>query len=353
MSVPSQSHGYCQANLPVVHHEPKLRSEATTDNTAWLDSASHTDTYTITPKYRASDNFVDRGHAASAIPRKDALDSVLSLKEGTELSVGGELDNTTGAQLAACVDPVQLKREVLDLGGIKTGQAQLVPLIEAIGLLLHVRGKEYSFGQEEGELTGVPAGSNYQNTLVQFSAYFDETLAALSNARVAELVELEVEDLSECFSSPSFAPKNATKWPAFSGLAAYLQEKFGHMAAMRSGEKAKQGNGRKKPVLQSAKGLKVIFKWNGGLLMGKVTEVTADPSFSLFDLKAALCNEETSLTIDSVRLSVLGSPLGFHGPAGRYDSTVDQSINVVDCGLVSGIELTLCTVGMPNSSIHY
>ena len=37
----------CQANLPVQHTEPKLRNMGTNDSTKWLDSASHTDTYTI------------------------------------------------------------------------------------------------------------------------------------------------------------------------------------------------------------------------------------------------------------------------------------------------------------------
>lgn len=38
---------HVQANLPVQHAEPKLRNMGTSDGTKWLDSASHTATYTI------------------------------------------------------------------------------------------------------------------------------------------------------------------------------------------------------------------------------------------------------------------------------------------------------------------
>ena len=51
-------HGHHQTNLPVVHGEPQLRNHGTQDSTPWLDSASHTDTYTITERYKVSDEFV-------------------------------------------------------------------------------------------------------------------------------------------------------------------------------------------------------------------------------------------------------------------------------------------------------
>ena len=69
----------------------------------------------------------------------------------------------------------------------ETQSCGLAPLIEAIGVLLHVRG---SFGHRHA--AGVVAGSNYQNTMVQLAAYFEESMAALTSARIAELVDAEV-----------------------------------------------------------------------------------------------------------------------------------------------------------------
>ena len=86
--------------------------------------------------------------------------------------------------------------------------------------------------------------------------------------------------------------------------------------------------------------------------MGKTTEVGVKPTDSIWELKARLCELEPSLSIATVRLHVLGTPIGFHS-GGVYDAEVDKQLSVTDCGLASGVEICLCTVATAAGSLSY
>jgi hypothetical protein len=272
------------------------------------------------------------------------------MQQGAELVVGVQPGDLAEAQLATIVQPAALQAELHMLleknKTDKVGAASLVPLIEAIGLVLHVRGSH-------GVPNGVTPGSNYSNVLVQLAAYFEESLADLANARVAELVDAEVDELAGRFAHPDFFPQPAEQWPAFTKLASFLHTRMGQMARLRSvgvdAERPKpMYRGGEKPTRR----FKVIFKWSGGCTLGKVTELTISPEDSLYDVKVSLCRCEPSLSLESIRLSVLGSPLGFHERNANYDAAADRKVIVGESGLAAGVEITLCTLATAAGSLH-
>jgi len=352
--VPSQSHGYCQANLPTIPdgtpgiQNGLLRNHETIDNTKWLDSASHTDTYTVGDTYKAADDFMTRGHASAPI-RDDCLESILAMQQSSELIVGMQPVDTSEVQLWSELQPAALQTELHTLleRNKETQSCGLAPLIEAIGILLHVRG---SFGHRHA--AGVVAGSNYQNTMVQLAAYFEESMAALTSARIAELVDAEVDELAARFAHPDYLPKPASSWPVFTSLATYLLSRLGHMATVRSAGVESAGPGRMYRGDKPNRKFKVVFKWSGGVTMGKETEVAVNPQDSIFDLKVALCNAEPSLSVAAIRLHVGAAPLGFNTRGANYDPSVDQEIIVGECGLAPGVEITLCTAASAYGSVH-
>jgi len=362
MSVPSQSHGYCQANLPVIPPAgPALyeRSLPDThdDNANWLGSY-WTATGTIGDRHcreervsiSAADNFVARGHATSALPRNDALASVLAMQQGSDLVVGLQPEDSAEMQMVAALQPAALQNELHALieanQQSKVGAASLVPLIEAVGFVLHVRGAHHG----GHHLTGVVAGSNYSNTLVQLASFFEESMVALANARVSELVDVEVDELAARLADPAYLPQPASTWPAFTSLALYLNERFGHMVTVRACGVA-QNAGKTYKANKPTRNFKVVFKWSGGATMGKQTELFVSPSDSVFAMKVALCAAEPSLSVGSMRLHVGGAPLGFNTYGASYDPSVDKRLLIGESGLAPDMEVSLCTVATAAGSI--
>lgn len=296
---------------------------------------------------------MNRGYSTVAVPRKDALGSVLSLQQGSDLVVGVQPEGFNEEQLIDELDPDALQTELHALveanKGRKSGIPMFIPLIEAVGLLLHVRGAHA--GHHLGN-RGLMAGSNYNHTVVQLCSYFEEAMVSLANVRVAELIDSEADELSMRLADHKFMPEPAQSWPALTKLAKYLQVRVGHIANLR-GLGADPLPPKHQAGDKQSRKFQVVLKWSGGMTMGKTTELTVLPSDSIYDLKRILCAEEPSLCLPAVRLSVMGTPIGFHAYGATYDVGVDKGITVASAGLVPGMAIDLTTATTASGSLGY
>merc|ERR1711907_469206 len=98
-------------------------------------------------------------------------------------------------------------------------------LVEAIGELLHLRGGT-------NHLSGLDPSSNYSNTITQLCSQFHESLDQLTEARISDLSDIEVENLAKALSHDSLA---STSYPGLNALGEYLKQSVGSATAKRVG----------------------------------------------------------------------------------------------------------------------